>query len=131
MSRSVEIYSIARDEWNDGPNLNKSRFLQTSCSLGDKAYVFGGETDSLESLDVAALMRGEQVEWQLLHIDLATCLSPQDVTFAVPINATNIVLFGTGDQDYNSKLLNQQIKNGYAESYCYNTQKDKLTKHKV
>ena len=38
----TQIYSVAKNCWQTGPDLVQARFSHSSCCLGDKIYVFGG-----------------------------------------------------------------------------------------
>ena len=44
VSSRVYSYAIKNDSWgeNEVPDLNEARYDHSSCSLGDKIYVFGG-----------------------------------------------------------------------------------------
>ena len=45
IKKSVEIYCIDRDQWqcDKVPELNHGRCMHSSCTLGDRLYVFGGK----------------------------------------------------------------------------------------
>ena len=75
MLATVERYDVLQDAWfeDDTPDLNVGRYNHSSCSLGNKVYIFGGvsfsnqDLNSIESLDAEKLLQGEQTHWVLIR----------------------------------------------------------------
>ena len=56
---TVEVYSVDRDQWRPCANLNIGRKFHSSCILGEKIYVSGGDLeDSIEVADCFKLING-------------------------------------------------------------------------
>ena len=55
---STAIYNVKKDIWADGPSFNVARNAHSSCIVGSKVYIFGGEDvdgsiiNMIESYDV-------------------------------------------------------------------------------
>ena len=77
---AVEWYSIERNMWFESESclsMNEPRWNHACCALGAKIYVVGGSVllpqktprNSIESLNVRKLIKGEAISWELIVVD--------------------------------------------------------------
>lgn len=97
LTRTCEVYSIAKNEWRSLPPLNEEKCSSSLCVLNGRfLYCFGGLSkqensayllSSIEMLDLDA----PNPKWIMLSIKM-----PHQVCDlgALPLNSTDILLFG-------------------------------------
>ena len=44
----VLFYDIEKNSWSNAPNLIEKRQNHSSCSLGERVYIFGGDGDLID-----------------------------------------------------------------------------------
>lgn len=77
--QSVEVYDIAAGMWADVAPLSIPRKFHSACALGDKVYVFGGQSrdkDNLKSSEVYDPAKGiwEQfVDMETIRVEFGIC----------------------------------------------------------
>ena len=69
-SKTCEVYSVARNQWREQPELNRNRYLSTAVTIQDRyIYVLGGYEPSvtdIERLDTDS--NDEQPYWELMKV---------------------------------------------------------------
>eukprot|EP00826_Nyctotherus_ovalis_P005677 TRINITY_DN1128_c0_g6_i1.p1 TRINITY_DN1128_c0_g6~~TRINITY_DN1128_c0_g6_i1.p1 ORF type:complete len:521 (-),score=146.16 TRINITY_DN1128_c0_g6_i1:138-1700(-) len=107
---SCEMYSSKTSTWDRLPNLNTKRQAMGCCCLGaNYVYVIGGFQEkylnSIEQLSIVGYEKG----WVEVKMgDSTYAFTPRQSCAAIPINDTQILIFG----GYNEKVL--------SNTYIYN-----------
>ena len=82
---STAIYDIKKDIWTDGPPFNVARNAHSSCLIGSKVFIFGGEDidgsiiNTIESFDV----EGQDQAWERINLEAVT---PRIYSVVSPLN---------------------------------------------
>ena len=108
---SVSYYNIAEDKWSDSqsidlPPLNQAREAAAACCLADQVYIFAGgngqsHLNSIEKIGAGSLISNGRDRWELIQTS-PTILSPRSFPAVVPLNNTEIMIFGGWDKNYNN-----------------------------
>ena len=110
-SNSCEYYHIGNANWQEAPELNEARSSNSSCSLGDYIYTFGGygnkgSLKSVERLNAKSLLEcNTEVAWTLIE-PLCQAFTPRCNIAVTPISETKIILIG--GYDYETKKANSE-----------------------
>ena len=65
-TKKVVRFDLMTDIWEQMPSLNKSRFINSTCTLNDKMYIYG--ENSIERLERPGLSVNEMGQWECINV---------------------------------------------------------------
>lgn len=97
-------YDVAEDTWSLAPSFKIARNAHSSCVVGSKLYIFGGEDaegtliNTIESYDVEGPVKNEdELAWERINVDAVT---PRIYSIVSPLSLSDVVIMG-GDYKAN------------------------------
>lgn len=118
-SKTCEVYSVARNQWREQPELNRNRYLSTAVTIQDRfIYVLGGYEPSVTDIERLDTDSGDEPYWELIKVWSQSFENDIKYWFgACPVSQSEILIFG-GKKDGHSS----------ASSYLFDTQLNQISK---
>ena len=95
---STVIYNVKKDVWTEAPSFNIARNAHSSCVVGSKVYIFGGEDvdgsliNTIESYDVEGPAKEEgEAAWDRINLEAVT---PRIYSIVCPLTQSDAVIMG-------------------------------------